>query len=60
MTMPDSFLRFAKAAALASVFAFAASAFAQDGTIHPFDAPAEPNAIPLGTGGVKDQPAPES
>jgi len=60
MTMPDSFLKLTKAAALASVFALAASAFAQDGTILPFDAPAEPNAIPLGTGGVADQPAPES
>lgn len=34
--------------------------FAQDGTIYPLDAPAEPNAIPLGTGSVKDQPAKES
>ena len=58
--MPNSFLKLTKAAAMASVFAFAASAFAQDGTIYPFDAPAEPNAIPLGTGGVKDQPASES
>jgi len=33
---------------------------AQDGTIYPLDAPPEPNAIPLGTGGVKDQPARES
>jgi acetyl esterase/lipase len=49
-----------RAAALASVLAFAVTASAQDGTIYPLDAPAEPNAIPLGTGGVKDQPAPES
>ncbi|KAA9130589.1 alpha/beta hydrolase fold domain-containing protein [Marinihelvus fidelis] len=33
---------------------------AQDGTIYPLDAPAEPNAIPLGTGGVEDQPASET
>ncbi|MDA8993730.1 alpha/beta hydrolase fold domain-containing protein [Flavobacteriaceae bacterium] len=33
---------------------------AQDGTIYPLEAPAEPNAIPLGTGGVEDQPAPET
>jgi len=33
---------------------------AQDGTIYPLDAPAEPNAIPLETGGVEDQPASES
>jgi acetyl esterase/lipase len=39
---------------------FAASSMAQDGTIYPLEAPAEPNAITLGTGGVEDQPAPES
>ncbi|WP_406603366.1 alpha/beta hydrolase [Neolewinella litorea] len=33
---------------------------AQDGTIYPLDAPDEPNAIPLNTGGVDDQPASES
>jgi acetyl esterase/lipase len=33
---------------------------AQDGTIYPLEAPAEPNAILLGTGGVDDQPAPET
>lgn len=49
-----------KPAALAALFAVAASAFAQDGTIYPLEAPAEPNAIVLGTGGVKDQPAKES
>jgi acetyl esterase/lipase len=42
-----------------SVF-FAGSALAQDGTIYPLDAPAEPDAILLGTGGVDDQPASES
>ena len=36
------------------------SAFAQDGTIYPLDAPDEPNAIPLNTGGVEDQPASET
>ena len=36
------------------------SVMAQDGTIYPLDAPAEPNAIPLGTGGVDNQPASES
>lgn len=39
---------------------FAFCALAQDGTIYPLDAPKEPNAIPLGTGSVKDQPAPET
>jgi hypothetical protein len=35
-------------------------AIAQDGTIYPLQAPAGPNAIPLKTGGVDDQPAPET
>lgn len=43
-----------------SMLVFAASAMAQDGTIYPLDAPAEPNAIPLGTGGVEEQNAPET
>jgi len=60
MTMHDTFLKMTRAAALASVLAFAVTASAQDGTIYPLEAPAEPNAILLGTGGVKDQPAPES
>jgi acetyl esterase/lipase len=33
---------------------------AQDGTIYPLEAPAEPNAIPLKTGGVENQPASET
>jgi acetyl esterase/lipase len=36
------------------------TAAAQDGKMYPMDAPKEDNAIPLGTGGVKDQPAKES
>ncbi len=36
------------------------SGTAQDGTIYPLEAPEEPNAIVLGTGGVEDQPASES
>lgn len=39
---------------------FAASAIAQDGTIYPLDNPSEPKAILLNTGGVEDQPAPET
>ncbi len=39
---------------------FAESTLAQDGTITPLEAPKEPNAIPLGTGGVDDQPAEET
>ncbi|WOI54518.1 alpha/beta hydrolase [Parvularcula sp. LCG005] len=37
-----------------------ASAFAQDGKMYPMEAPAEPNAIQLNTGGVENQPASES
>jgi acetyl esterase/lipase len=36
------------------------TAIGQDGTIYPLAAPAEPNAILLGTGGVNNQPAKES
>ncbi|HCX75668.1 MAG TPA: esterase [Algoriphagus sp.] len=39
---------------------YASSAVAQDGSIYPLKAPAEPNAIPLGTGGVADQPSTET
>lgn len=60
MNLPHTFLKMARCAALAAGLAFASTAAAQDGTIYPLDAPAEPNAIPLGTGGVKDQPAKES
>jgi len=44
------------------VFALGVSvnAGAQDGTIYPLEAPPEPNAIPLNTGGVEGQTAPES
>ena len=39
---------------------YAAPSIAQDGTIYPLEAPAEPKAILLGTGGVDDQPASET
>lgn len=39
---------------------YTAISLAQDGTIYPLEAPAEPQAIPLGTGGVDDQPVSES
>jgi acetyl esterase/lipase len=45
---------------LAAALAFAAPAAAQDGTMYPMEAPAEPNAIPLGTGGVEGSNASES
>jgi len=47
-------------ACLALLLAPAARALARDGTLYPLEAPAEPSAIPLGTGGVADQPAAES
>ena len=50
----------AKTSVLAFLLVFSASAMAQDGTIYPLKAPAEPNAIPLGTGGVDGQKAPET
>ena len=46
--------------ALVSVFFGFMSVNAQDGTIYPLEAPAEPNAIPLKTGSVEGQPAPET
>ncbi len=53
-------MNFLKSIPLTALFACAVSAVAQDGTVYPLEAPAEPNAIALGTGGVKDQPATES
>lgn len=50
----------ARKLALAMLMTISVSAMAQDGTIYPLDAPAEPNAIPLGTGGVENQPAKET
>src|SRR5690349_21655577 len=44
----------------AALLFFATFAMAQDGTIYPLETPAEPNAIPLNTGGVQGQPAPET
>ncbi len=58
--MSHMLLKLTKTATLASLLVLAASAFAQDGTIYPLEAPAEPGAIPLNTGGVADQPAKES
>jgi acetyl esterase/lipase len=60
MTMSATSSHRFQTAALASVLALAASASAQDGTVYPLEAPAEPNAIALGTGGVENQPATES
>jgi acetyl esterase/lipase len=51
---------FIRAILLACLQIVATFALAQDGTIYPLQAPAEPNAILLGTGGVEGQKAPES
>ncbi|MEZ5044738.1 MAG: alpha/beta hydrolase [Saprospiraceae bacterium] len=59
-TMPYTLLNLTKTAILATLLFFAVSIMAQDGTIYPLEAPAEPKAIPLGTGGVDNQPAPET
>jgi acetyl esterase/lipase len=53
-------INLAKRSALAILMTISVSAMAQDGTIYPLNAPAEPNAIPLGTGGVNNQPAQET
>ena len=47
-------------AAASLVFAAIPLALAQDGTMYPMDAPDEPGAIPLRTGGVNGQTAEES
>ncbi len=49
-----------KGAILALFIILSVSTIAQDGTIYPLDAPPEPGAILLGTGGVDDQPASET
>ena len=58
--MSVKFNNVANTALLACLLLVSTFAMAQDGTIYPLQAPAEPNAIPLGTGGVEDQPAPET
>ena len=54
------FKKLAKTSILVFLLFYAESTMAQDGTIYPLNTPAEPNAIPLGTGGVNDQPASET
>lgn len=58
--MSYSFNNLTKTAILVSLLVVSTFAMAQDGTIYPFETPAEPNAIPLNTGGVENQPATES
>lgn len=58
--MLQKFKNLLKSAIYTILCVCAFSAFAQDGTIYPLEAPSEPNAIPLNTGGVDDQEASES
>lgn len=58
--MTFTFIHLTKTTIFTSLLVLAVSAMAQDGTIYPLEAPAEPKAILLGTGGVDDQPAPET
>jgi acetyl esterase/lipase len=58
--MPRKVIRTLFTIAVTGSMVFHASLFAQDGKMYPIDAPAEPNAIPLGTGGVAGQTAKES
>lgn len=58
--MTHHMIKRCKTAIVVYLLAIASVAMAQDGTIYPLQAPAEPNAISLGTGGVNNQPAPES
>ena len=58
--MSFPFKHLTKPAFLAYLLLLTSAVLAQDGTIYPLEAPAEPNAIPLGTGGVDNQPAPET
>lgn len=50
----------AKTSILSCLALISTLAIAQDGTIYPLQAPPEPNAIPLGTGKVAGQTAPET
>src|SRR5687768_14094907 len=58
--MSEPFSKHTKTAIFISLLLVATFAMAQDGTIYPLEAPAEPNAIALKTGGVEGQPASET
>jgi len=58
--MLKSLTKLSKIFMLATLLFGVTMATAQDGTIYPLATPAEPNAIPLGTGGVEAQPSPET
>jgi len=58
--MKNPLLKIVNLILLISLQWFCHVGYAQDGTIYPLEAPKEPNAIPLGTGTVDDQPSPET
>jgi acetyl esterase/lipase len=58
--MQRPFSIFSKFLALGFVGLISTATFAQDGKMYPIEAPKEPRAIPLNTGGVANQPAKES
>ncbi len=58
--MNRHFSIFSKLLVAGVIWLTSAATFAQDGKMYPMEAPKEPGAIPLGTGGVADQPAKES
>jgi acetyl esterase/lipase len=58
--MFSTITKLTKVAIQAALLVITTTAIAQDGTIYPLKAPAEPNAILLGTGGVEGQPASET
>lgn len=60
MIMFYSLKNLANISMLGFILFLAEFTMAQDGTIYPCATPNEPDAIPLGTGGVEDQPATES
>jgi acetyl esterase/lipase len=55
-----TFTNMTKTTLLVCLLVISTSVIAQDGTIYPLEAPVEPNAILLGTGGVEGQPSPET
>jgi acetyl esterase/lipase len=58
--MSNAFINMTQRVVLISLVSVSTFAMSQDGTIYPLQAPAEPNAILLGTGGVQGQTAPET
>jgi acetyl esterase/lipase len=58
--MQHAFSRLIQSAIIACTLLSTTMVIAQDGTIYPLQTPAEPNAIKLETGGVENQPAPET